>query len=448
MEDRQIVEQIANCLGGKENITSIENCATRLRATIIDAGKVQESELKSIDTVMAVIHDRDDYYEIVVGPGTCRRYADICHESGIGIGKASGADTEEKKKFDIKKFLKVVGEVFIPLLPAAISAGLCSGVASLITTFVPTYTDNGFLHIVVLFLQLISQSFLVYMTAWVGYSAGQKFGATPILGGMLGMITSLSGINEIAKICGLYNEATPLNSILMTGKGGVLAVVFGVYVLSVVEKAIRKKMPASLDMVFTPILTLFICVAPYVFIVMPIFGYISSGIAWLFNLLCITSSPVGRIITGYLAAALFLPVVAAGMHHGLVALYTTQLQTIGYVILYPAFAMAGAGQVGASYAIYRKAKRLGHKKLCSVIRGGLPAGILGIGEPLIYGVTLPMGRPFISAGLGAGFGGALVMFFQVGATIWGTSGILAVFNMTAGPTDLYGACFTICSESL
>ena len=65
--------------------------------------------------------------------------------------------------------------------------------------------------------------------------------------------------------------------------------------------------------------------------------------------------------------------------------------------------------------------------------GALPAGLLGIGEPLIYGVTLPMGKPFISAGLGAGFGGAFVMAMQVAATAWGPSGLLALFVMTAGP---------------
>ena len=91
------------------------------------------------------------------------------------------------------------------------------------------------------------------------------------------------------------------------------------------------------------------------------------------------------------------------------------------------------GQVGAAVAIYFKAKKCGNTRLKNVITGALPAGLLGIGEPLIYGVTLPMGKPFISAGLGAGFGGAFVMAMQVAATAWGPSGLLALFVMTAGP---------------
>ncbi len=92
-----------------------------------------------------------------------------------------------------------------------------------------------------------------------------------------------------------------------------------------------------------------------------------------------------------------------------------QLESFGYVTLFPALAMAGAG-VGAAVAIYFKAKKCGNTRLKNVITGALPAGLLGIGEPLIYGVTLPMGKPFISAGLGAGFGGAFVMAMQVAAT--------------------------------
>ena len=148
-----------------------------------------------------------------------------------------------------------------------------------------------------------------------------------------------------------------------------------------------------------------------------------------------SSNPIIRIVAGFISAALFLPMVAMGMHHGLVALYTVQLESIGFVTLYPALAMAGAGQVGAAIAIFLKAKKVKNQRLCSVIDGALPAGILGVGEPLIYGVTLPMGKPFFTAGIGAAFGGAFVMAMQVASTTWGPSGILAFPVMTAGPNS-------------
>lgn len=337
------------------------------------------------------------------------------------------------KRYRIRSALRIIGDIFVPMLPGIISAGLCSGFASLISQTVPNYADNSLWAFVYQLLSLINISMMSYLTAWAGYRAAERFGATPILGGMLGMITSLDGINKIAAIMGLYNVEVPLDSVLCSGKGGVLAVIAGALLIAYVEKAIRSVVPRSVDVVFTPLLTMFFCVIPYIIFIMPLFGYASGGIVWLFSKACQSQNILMRAVSGYIAAALFLPLVAAGMHHGLVALYSVQLQELGYVTLYPALAMAGAGQVGAALALWKKAKKTGNGDLCSVIAGALPAGLLGVGEPLIYGVTLPLGRPFLTAGLGAGFGGAFVMVTQVAAVTWGPSGLLAAFVMTAGP---------------
>ena len=251
------------------------------------------------------------------------------------------------------------------------------------------------------------------------------------------MITSLDGINSIAMQIGLYRADAPLESILRNGRGGVLAVIFGVLLLSRIEKWIRSKLPDSLDVIFTPLLSLLLCAIPYILILMPLLGLVSGGIEWVISELCLSRNIFIRGITGFISAALFLPLVASGMHHGLIALYTVQLESLGYITLYPALAMAGAGQVGAALAIRKKAKRAEDSRLCSVIDGALPAGILGVGEPLVYGVTLPLGKPFFTAGIGAGVGGALVMIMEVASTTWGPSGVLGVFVMTAGPQGAF-----------
>ena len=99
-----------------------------------------------------------------------------------------------------------------------------------------------------------------------------------------------------------------------------------------------------------------LCLVPYILVIMPATGYVSTALCWVVEKLCMSESLIVRIIAGYVSTALFLPMVAMGMHHGLVALYSVQLETFGYVTLYPALAMAGAGQVGAAVAIYFKAK--------------------------------------------------------------------------------------------
>ena len=480
------IAEIIRCMGGTDNIVSAENCMTRLRITVKDDSLTDIAPLETMEGVLGLVHDKEQYYQIVVGPGKSKKYGDMLRAELTKTGeqaaetvkqsavvqaaetavkpedtvKSAAAQTkpaeqqaakpakntksqaattkaatasEATAKLRVKAFLKIIGDIFIPLIPGVMTAGLCAGFASMLTQLCPGYADSRPLSILYNFLTLISASFMTYMTAWAGYRAAERFGATPILGGMLGMITSLDGINKISSTLGLYDEEMPLSSVLCAGKGGVLAVIFGVFVLSIIEKKLRKKIPDSLQMILTPFLAIVICAVLYIGIVMPVFGFISGGIADGIGKLCLSKSVVVRVITGYISAALFLPLVATGMHHGLVALYTVQLQEIGYVILYPALAMAGAGQVGAAIAIIRKAKRVGNKALCRVANAALPAGVLGVGEPLIYGVTLPLGRPFITASIGAGFGGAFIMTMEVASTTWGPSGVLGVFVMTAGP---------------
>ncbi|MCR4705438.1 MAG: PTS transporter subunit EIIC [Lachnospiraceae bacterium] len=447
MTIEEMVQAIIDRAGGRENVLAATNCMTRLRLDLQDEAKADIEALKQVDGVLGIVHDKPNYIEVVVGPGKCRKCADIC--ASMGIASVAGLDMSTKndwqtnkanvkaaqKQNPIKSALKTVGEIFIPLIPGVIAAGLCAGISTLLQQLIPGYADSKFWSIVISFLGLINSGFLAYLTAWAGYRAAEKFGATPILGGMLGMITTLGGIDAISQAVGWFDEEVALNSILRSGRGGVLAALIGVWVLAKVERAIRKKMPESLDIVFTPLLSLIIIVVPYVFVVMPLTGLLSTLLCNGVGAICMSESIVVRIIAGFLSSALFLPMVAMGMHHGLVALYSVQLDTLGFVTLYPALAMAGAGQVGAAIAIYRKAKKCGNVRIADVIKGALPAGLLGVGEPLIYGVTLPMGKPFVTAGLGAGFGGAFVMAAQVAATTWGPSGLLALFVMTAGPNE-------------
>lgn len=134
---------------------------------------------------------------------------------------------------------------------------------------------------------------------------------------MLGMITGLDGINKISSILGLFNEAVPLDSILRAGRGGVLAVVLGAWCLVKIERWVRKWMPESLDIVFTPLITMILCLVPYILVIMPATGYVSTALCWVVEKLCMSESLIVRIIAGYVSTALFLPMVAMGMYAGL-----------------------------------------------------------------------------------------------------------------------------------
>ena len=448
MDYQQLAGEIVRLSGGKENIVSAVSCMTRLRITVRADDGIREAELKALDGVLGVNHSHPGYVEVVVGPGKSAKCLEVLRAFGIGAGQEKKTEAEPAPAEEnscglsgrLKKLLKTFGQIFAPLIPGIIAAGICAGIASLIAQSVPGYQDMPVLNVIYNLLSGVNGAFMLYLTAWAGYRAAETFGGTPILGGILGMFMTLGNVDAIAASVGLYNEAQPLSSVLRAGRGGVLAVLIGAWLMCRLEKQIRKKMPDALDTVFTPLLTLLAVLVPYVLVIMPVIGLVSTGLCSVIEAVAMSSSPVLRMVAGYLGAALFLPMVAAGMHHGLIALYSVQLEQFGYVTLYPALAMAGAGQVGAALAVARLAKKTGDRTILRNINGALPAAVLGVGEPLIYTVTLPLGRPFITAGIGAGFGGAFVMLMQIGATTWGPSGLLGLFVMTEGP---HGAVFSV-----
>lgn len=436
MTNLELAKKIVELVGGKDNVVKAVNCMTRLRVTLKDESLVKSDELKNTEGVLGIVSN-GDYLQIVLGPGKARKVTDICVEE-LGISKDEVVTEDWKKNKEaikgaqkenkFKKAVNVIANIFIPLIPAIIAAGIFNGIGSLISTLQGqgTLPAEGFWQVTQLMFALLGGGFLGYFAIYTGINSAKQFGATEGLGGMIGAISISANIVSISTAIGLYDEKVPLNSILTTGKGGIIGVIIGVYILAKIEKEIRKRMPDVLDLILTPLLTLLITGILFVFIIMPVAGLISDGLVSFLSIFINSSNPVVSVISGYILSALFLPMVLFGLHHGLIPIYAVQLEAMGGVSLFPVLAMAGAGQVGAAIAIYFIAKRVHNNRLQKVIAGALPAGFLGVGEPLIYGVTLPMFKPFITAGLGAGFGGAYVMLSHVLANSWGPSGLVAI----------------------
>lgn len=436
MSNLELAKKLVELVGGKENVEKATNCMTRLRLTVKDVSKVVGEEIKGTEGVMGYIVDGNSL-QIVLGPGKAKKVADICtDELGLPKVKSTTDNWEDnkaslksnQKQSPFKKAIRTIADIFIPLIPAIIAAGLFNGLTSLITTLQGqgVLDTEGFWQVTQLLFGLIGSGFLGYFAIYTGINSAKQFGATEALGGMIGAMSIGANIVAISTVFGLYNEEVPLNSILTTGKGGIIGVIIGVWILAKVEKFVRKSVPDVLDLIVTPFISLLVTALIFIFAIMPVAGYFSDGLVAVLSIIINSANPVVSVISGYVLSALFLPMVLLGLHHGLIPIYAIQLEALGGVTLFPVLAMAGAGQVGASIAIYLKAKRCGNHRLQKVITGALPAGFLGVGEPLIYGVTLPMFKPFITAGLGAGFGGAYVMLTHVMANSWGPSGLVAI----------------------
>lgn len=176
------------------------------------------------------------------------------------------------------------------------------------------------------------------------------------------------------------------------------------------EKQLHKIVPESIDIIVTPTISLLVIGLATIFLIMPVAGAISNGLVGIINVVL----EKGGMVAGFTLGLTFLPMVMFGLHQILTPIHIEMINQTGMTLLLPILAMAGAGQVGAALALWIRCKS--DKKLVEMIKGALPVGILGIGEPLIYGVTLPLGRPFITACIGGGIGGAVIgAFGNVGA---------------------------------
>jgi len=184
----------------------------------------------------------------------------------------------------------------------------------------------------------------------------------------------------------------------------------------VYEIQVKNFVPNAVDVIVTTLLTVLTLGLLPITAVQPFAGFLSDGITegvkWLLEF--------GGPVVGAILAGFFLPLVMLGLHHGLTPIHMELINSFNATALLPILAMAGAGQVGAALAIFVKTK---NKRLKTVIKGAIPAGFLGIGEPLIYGVTLPLGRPFITSCLGAAVGGAFQAFMGTAASGIGVSGL-------------------------
>ncbi|MEU4268765.1 PTS transporter subunit EIIC [Streptomyces sp. NPDC026092] len=425
-KNRAIAAAILPLVGGPENIDSVAHCMTRLRLGLRDRSLVQDDALRALPAVMGVVED--DTYQIVLGPGTVARVtpefealvaaapkppADDLAAQGAAIKAAQKA----RNSTPFKLFLRKIANIFVPLIPALIGCGIIAGLNGLLINL-------GWLPGVTPALAAMASGFMALIAVFVGFNTAKEFGGTPILGGAVAAIIVFPGV---AKIDAFGQTLSP-------GQGGVLGAL-GAAVLAVyVEKWCRRWVPESLDVLVTPTLTVLVSGLVTIFGLMFVAGEISTAIGDFANWL-LANAGAGA---GFVLGGLFLPLVMLGLHQALIPIHTTLIEQQGFTVLLPILAMAGAGQVGAAMAVYLKLPRNG--SIRRTIKSALPAGFLGVGEPLIYGVSLPLGRPFVTACVGGAFGAGFVGLFnmlgtKVGSTAIGPSG-WALFPLLDGNKGL------------
>lgn len=436
-----LYEAVVRVAGGEENISSLGACMTRLRFTLHREDGLNPADFKQIPGVLGYVR-AEGQHQLVLGPAKAGKAAayflsrhpypalgETPPKEGIlpvsnavqsapqAEGKTSAPDALRQTKAQIRRkyssrlsaLCAKIGNIFVPLIPAYIGCGLLLGIGNILSKTVWADCPNacGLLNV-------LGSGIFFYLNAIVGYNAAREFGATAALG------AALAGVLNVPALANI----TLFGMTLVPGKGGVIAVLAVCWVGAQVEKALRKWIKGSAEMFLTPTLTILSVGVFSLLIIQPAAGWLSDKLAvWTQQAL-----QHGGAVSGAILGGGFLPLVMLGVHQSLIPLHQQLLDTLGNNPLFPVLCMAGTGQVGAGLAVLLKTK---NPRLKTVAKNALPVGLLGIGEPLIYGVTLPLFKPFIAACIGAAAGGAVVAVLQVTSAIaFGVSGVVLLLALS------------------
>lgn len=428
MENKELARQILQVVGPGTNVRQATHCMTRLRL-VLEHQDVDRESLKKLPGVMGVNQSGPEL-QIILGPGKAAQVTDVFNallsapeeamapapekkapeqpeksifpQGEVGDGKALHEAIRAKNATPAKLFLKRISSIFVPLIPGFIGCGLLTGILNIVRRLDPVLAQNVVFQI----LGLAGNTVFWGMNLFVGWNAAREFGGSPVLGGALGALISHPGLSGIV----LNGQA------LTPGRGGVVAVLIVAALGAQLEKNLHQRVPEALDLFLTPFLVMGIMGFATLYVFQPLGGFIAEGIGFAAT----EAVARGGALTGFILGGTFLPLVMLGVHQGLTPIHAQLIAQYGYTILLPILAMAGGGQVGAAAAVYLKTKDPDVKR---VVASALPVGFMGVGEPLIYGVTLPLGRPFIGACIGGALGGAVQAACQVGAGALGISGL-------------------------
>lgn len=431
MDYNQVGNAIVKHCGGLSNLLHVTNCMTRVRMTIGEQSQVDIAALKSIDGVLGVVED--DTLQVIVGPGKSTKVANVINallkDKPVGDAplssveqKAKLAREKAKKQTRTKVILKHIANIFVPILPSLIAAGILMGINNVLVNSAASWAlvhhvaalgdlsptqvvlDQRHMLGVSQFLDIVSKALFGFLAIYTGVTAAKEFDGNAVMGGLLGAITIVPQITALG---------------LIPGQGGLIGVILCAWLMCLLEKQVRRFVPDIVDVVVTPTIVLVVMAAALLLVIMPVAGVVSNGILHGLNGLLST----GGIAAGFVLSALFPFLISLGLHHGLFPIHLEMINATGHAPLFAIQIMSNAGMVGAATAVLLLTRDPVMKKIA---RGAIPTSILAVGEPTIFGVNIPAGFAFITGSIGAGFGGMMVVLLGVSTNGVGAAGLSAL----------------------
>ncbi|KUP40395.1 trehalose permease IIC protein [Bacillus halotolerans] len=430
---RQIVEAV----GGAENIAAATHCVTRLRFALIDESKVDREVLDQIDVVKGSF-STNGQFQVVIGQGTVNKvYAELVKETGIGEStKDDVKKASEKNMNPLQRAVKTLADIFIPILPAIVTAGLLMGINNILTAQGIFFSTKSIVQVypqwadLANMINLIAGTAFTFLPALIGWSAVKRFGGNPLLGIVLGVMlvhpdllnawgygaAEQSGEIPVWNLFGLEVQKVGY-------QGQVLPILLASYLLAKIELFLTKRTPEGIQLLVVAPITLlvtgfasFIIIGPVTF---AIGNVLTSGLISVFG----SFAALGGLLYGGLYSAL----VITGMHHTFLAV---DLQLIGSKLggtfLWPMLALSNIAQGSAALAMMFIVKDEKQKGLS--LTSGISA-YLGITEPAIFGVNLRYRFPFIIAMISSGLAGMYISSQGVLASSVGVGGVPGIFSI-------------------
>ena len=421
-------QEILDAIGGPGNVVSAAHCATRLRLVIADDSKINQQAVDNAEGAKGNFQ-ASGQLQVIYGTGTVNKVYDEFIKLG-NITAATKAEAKaaaaEQQKNPFMRAIKLLGDVFVPIIPAIVASGLLLGIMSALSFmdsngFITLDTNNAWYQI----LNLVSNTAFTFLQILIGFSAAKAFGANPYLGAVMGMLLinpGLQNANTVATdgVLQTYTVIPGLYSIDWTGyQGHVIPIVIAAGILAFIEKRLHKVVPEVFDLFVTPLVS----VAATAYIVMlavgPVFVWAENAILGAIQLLLTLPLGLGSLIMG----ALYAPTVVTGIHQMYTTIDLGQIASYGVTYWLPLASAANIGQAGAALAVALKTRNVKTRSLA------LPSSLsafMGITEPAIFGVNLRFFKPFVAGCIGGGLGAMFASISGLAANGTGVTGIFGI----------------------
>ncbi|WP_041556055.1 beta-glucoside-specific PTS transporter subunit IIABC [Carnobacterium sp. 17-4] len=436
MKYEALAKSIIENIGGTENINNLTHCVTRLRFKLKDENKANTDVLKKMDGIVTVIQSGGQY-QVVIGNHVPDVYQDV-----MAVGNLNNLDDNEEDTNDtnvFNKFVDLISGIFAPTLGTLAATGMIKGFNALFVAVGLLSIESGTYQI----LNAIGDSLFYFFPIFLALTASKKLKVNQFTAMAIGaslVYPTLTGLTIGEPLYTLFAgtliespvfiEFLGIPVILMTYSSSVIPIILSILLASKVEKGLKKFIPDVVKAFLVPFFTLLV-VVPLTFIII---GPIATWAGSLVGAGTLAIYNISPIVAGLVIGGFWQVFVIFGLHWGLVPIALNNLALYGFdPILAMSFA-ASFAQTGAIIAVLIKTKE---KKVKSLSIPAAISGLFGVTEPAIYGITLPLKKPFIMSCIAGGIGGAAIgliggSFYLVGGL--GVFGITNFLNPAGGNT--------------